>query len=113
MLVGASDTEGGFALGERRGAYIFIGIVARGLAPGRSYPVRIHETSDCNSPAWALGGELGALEAGDSGDGALNNATHLEWTVGSGGGTDLVGRALALHDPVSGAAIACGVLLPT
>lgn len=111
-----------------------------GVAPGGTHGFHVHETGDCSAPdAASAGGHFnpgghphghpgqGEHHAGDMPNLVADDAGTLMVdvqvpgvTIGDGGGTDILGRALVLHagaddyssQPAgnSGPRIACGVI---
>jgi hypothetical protein len=88
----------------------------------KGYPVRIHAGTSCADPK-SLGADLDRQEAGaeplvncngTSGTGATYysrpDADAQPWTFGGSASTNILGRVLVIHDPVSGEPLACGVI---
>lgn len=86
-------------------------------------PLAILQAADCSpeslrGPVWADGyGEgLPSLHcagtgAGQAGTGYERASSHkAAWSIGDGAASDLVGHALVVRDPASGAVLACGVI---
>jgi superoxide dismutase, Cu-Zn family len=121
------------------GAVVMTGLVSA-LKPGSRHGFHIHEKGDCSSPDFKSAGEhfnptsqphgdpatpphhlgdIPNLEADDMGKASVN--ARIEGvTLGDGGPSDLVGRAIVVHGDVddyktqpsgnSGDRVACGVI---
>ena len=83
--------------------------------------VVLHAVGDCGNGGANAGelwnptgdseiADLGTLAVGSDGIGVLDLANPA-WTLGDGGATDLMGKAVVIHD-ASGEMIACGVIEP-
>ena len=86
----------------------------------KGYPLRIHAGSSCADPK-SLGADLDQEDAGaeplvycngTAGNGAAYysrpSTDARPWTFGGPTSTNILGRVLVIHDPVSGAPLACG-----
>jgi hypothetical protein len=89
----------------------------------KGYPLRIQDGSSCDDAAAlgdVFGGERGAgmpgvYCGGTAGTGAFfysrASTDPLSWTLGGPAASDIVGRLLVLHDPVSDEPLACGEIV--
>jgi hypothetical protein len=88
----------------------------------KGYPLRLHIGSSCADatslgPGWDsqdAGAEALVYCNGTSGTGA-SYSSRLDtdarpWTLGGPASTNILGRVLVIHDPVSDAPLACGVI---
>jgi Cu-Zn family superoxide dismutase len=93
----------------------------KGLVPGSSHAIHLHEKGDCSAPdATSAGGhwnptgsphgkwghdagfhhgDIGNLVANDKGEARLEFKTPL-WTIGGDPGTDVVGKSVVIHEKV-------------
>jgi hypothetical protein len=105
------------------GSGVDVTLVMRGCAGVAEKPLRILEARSCDgvgasSAVW--GGSRGRdipgvlCTSGTSGEGLLRYSRRSSlpdhWTIGDASGHDVLGHAVALFDPVTGAPTACGVV---
>jgi Cu-Zn family superoxide dismutase len=113
-----SKLAGRAVFSRMEGSWIRLHVEIAGVEPGL-HACHIHETGDCSAPdAKSAGGhwnptsrkhgqwgqpdgefhlgDLGNIEVGADGRGSLDLTTDL-WTIGDGGPTDVVGRAVVVH----------------
>ncbi len=85
----------------------------------KGYPLRIHSGISCTNvtsdePAPDAGPEALVYCNGTSGTGASYysrpSTDARPWTLGGAASTNILGRVLVIHDPVSDAPLACGVI---
>lgn len=121
VLAGSGVTATATFVATRSGVDLTLRM--RGCAGDAAKPVAIVEARDCASimaasDAWD--GERGAgipgvrCSGAASGEGTVRysrrNDVASRWHVGDGSAQDVVGRAIALFDPLSGAPTACGIV---
>ena len=134
----SGSTVTGTATFREDGDQVTLTLDVTGASPG-AHGAHIHEVGDCSAadassagPHWnpftkVHGapdaehhlGDLGNIQIGQDGKGTLK-LSKVEWTIGDGANTDVVGKALVIHaapddlmtDPAgnSGARQACGVI---
>lgn len=89
----------------------------------KGYPLRIHDGSSCDDAAAlgeVFGGKRGAGIPGVYCGGTAGNGEFfysrastdpLPWTLGGPAASNIIGRLLVLHDPVSDEPLACGEIV--
>lgn len=123
------------------GGKVTMKLAVSGLTPG-SHAIHLHEKGDCSDPQasaagghwnptkaqhgrWGQGafhhGDIGNLAANDAGEATLTFTSDL-WTIGGAPATDIVGRAVIIHEKAddfqtqptgnAGGRVACGVIRP-
>lgn len=137
VIMGLADYDGeGTAAFTEQGGEVTLVIELSNVLPQGLHGIHIHEVGDCSAidgssagghwnPYGAMHGMLGMGEShlGDLGNIDIDAAgsgtlmiTTPEWTIGTGDDTDVVGRAIILHEgeddlspaPDPGARIGCG-----
>ncbi|MCH9685010.1 MAG: superoxide dismutase family protein [Deltaproteobacteria bacterium] len=129
----------GSAVFTREGDDITLVLDLQNITPEGLHGTHIHEVGDCSAEDGTSAGghwnpfgmQHGMLGMGESHLGDMGNAvveangdglltiTTDQWTVGTGDDTDIIGRAIIVHEgeddlstmPSPGARIACGVIV--
>jgi hypothetical protein len=87
----------------------------------QGYPLRVQEGDSCDALGEVWDGERGSGIAAVYCDGTTglsefyysrsSEDAKARWTLGGPAGTDLVGKLLVLHDPISDEPLACGEIV--